>query len=57
MAANLSSFLSQVPDPRRKKGSRHPLPSLLAMVIIGHLSGYYGYRQLAKTSRCSRTAS
>jgi hypothetical protein len=48
MAANLLSFLSKVPDPRRKKGSRHPLPSLLAMVVIGNLSGYYGYRELAR---------
>ena len=48
MAANLLSFLSKVPDPRRKAGSRHPLPSLLAMIIIGNLSGYYGYRELAR---------
>lgn len=48
MAANLLSFLSKVPDPRCKKGSRHPLPSLLAMVVIGNLSGYYGYRELAR---------
>ena len=48
MAANLLSFLSKVPDPRRKKGSRHPLPSLLAMIVIGNLSGYYGYRELAR---------
>ncbi len=48
MAANLLSFLSKVPDPRCKKGSRHPLPSLLAMIVIGNLSGYYGYRELAR---------
>ncbi len=42
MAANLLSFLSKVPDPRRKAGSRHRLPSLLAMIILGNLSGYYG---------------
>jgi hypothetical protein len=48
MSANLLSFLSKVPDPRRKKGSRHPLPSLLAMIVIGNLSGYYGYRELAR---------
>ncbi len=48
MAANLLSFLSKLPDPRHKKGNRHPLPSLLAMVLIGNLSGYYGYRELAR---------
>ena len=51
MAANLLSFLSKVPDPRHKKGSRHPLPSLLAMIVIGNLSGYYGYRELARFMR------
>lgn len=51
MATNLLSFLSKVPDPRHKKGSRHPLPSLLAMIVIGNLSGYYGYRELARFMR------
>jgi hypothetical protein len=48
MSTNLLSFLSTVPDPRRKAGTRHPLPSLLAMVVLGNLSGYYGYRELAR---------
>jgi hypothetical protein len=48
MSTNLLSFLSKVPDPRRKAGKRHPLPSLLAMVVLGNLSGYYGYRELGR---------
>jgi hypothetical protein len=48
MSTNLLSFLSTVPDPGRKAGKRHPLPSLLAMVVLGNLSGYYGYRELAR---------
>ena len=48
MSTNLLSFLSKVPDPRGKNGKRHPLPSLLAMVVLGNLSGYYGYRELAR---------
>jgi hypothetical protein len=48
MGANLLAFLSQVPDPRRAASKRHPLPALLAMVVMGHLSGYYGYRELAR---------
>jgi hypothetical protein len=48
MSTNLLSFLSKVPDPRREAGKRHPLPSLLAMVVLGNLSGYYGYRELAR---------
>lgn len=48
MSTNLMSFLSKVPDPRRRAGSRHPLPSLLAMIVLGNLSGYYGYRELAR---------
>jgi hypothetical protein len=48
MATDLLSFLSKVPDPRRKAGSRHPLPSLLAMIVLGNLSGYYAYRELAR---------
>lgn len=48
MSTNLLSFLSKVPDPRHKAGKRHPLPSLLAMVVLGNLSGYYGYRELGR---------
>jgi hypothetical protein len=48
MNTNLLAFLEQIPDPRRKAGTRHPLSALLAMVIMGNLSGLYGYRELAR---------
>ncbi len=48
MGTNLLSYLENIPDPRRRAGSRHPLPAVLAMVIMGNLSGRYGYRELAR---------
>ncbi len=48
MGTNLLSYLENIPDPRRRAGSRHHLPAVLAMVIMGNLSGRYGYRELAR---------
>ena len=48
MQTNLLTYLSQIPDPRRAASRRHPLAPLLAMVVLGHLSGCYAYRELAR---------
>jgi hypothetical protein len=48
MSQHLLAFLTRVPDPRRAASKRHPLPALLAMVVMGNLSGLYSYRELAR---------
>jgi hypothetical protein len=42
-AGSLLSFLSQVPDPRGAKGTRHPLTAMLAAVVCAMLQGCRGY--------------
>jgi predicted transposase YbfD/YdcC len=39
----LYSYLQKVPDPRHRRGCRHPLPALLALVCLAWLSGIHGY--------------
>jgi hypothetical protein len=36
---NLLTRLAQVPDPRGRKGRRHPLSAMLAAVVSSLLSG------------------
>jgi len=45
-AGNLLARLAQVPDPRGRKGLRHPLSAMLAAVVSGLLSGVGGYDEL-----------
>ena len=40
--------LKTTPDPRGKRGERHPLWLLLFVSLLGSLCGYWGYRPLAK---------
>ena len=42
-AGSLLAFLSQVPDPRGAKGTRHPLTAMLAAVVCAMLQGCRGY--------------
>ena len=41
-------MLAEVPDPRKKKGCRHPLPAMLALTVVGLLCGQRSYTQIAK---------
>jgi DDE_Tnp_1-associated/Transposase DDE domain len=43
---SLLTSLSQVPDPRGRKGLRHPLPAMLTAVVCGLLCGVRGYESL-----------
>jgi hypothetical protein len=45
---NLLTRLAQVPDPRGRKGRRHPLSAMLAAVVSGLLSGVAGYDELVE---------
>lgn len=46
-AGSLLAFLSQVPDPRGRKGRRHPLSAMLAVIACSILSGLRGYSAFA----------
>lgn len=45
---NLLAYLSQVPDPRGRKGLRHPLAAMLTAIICGVLCGARGYESLVE---------
>jgi hypothetical protein len=51
---NLIEHLSQIEDPRRSEGQRHPLVPFLLMLIMGIMSGRYGYREQAKFMKSHR---
>ena len=44
----LLASLSQVPDPRGRKGRRHELSAMLTAVICGLLCGVRGYEALVE---------
>lgn len=44
----LIEALQTIPDPRRKAGRLYPLWLFLLLVILGTMSGYRGYRGLAR---------
>ena len=45
---HLLSFLAAVPDPRSRRGRRHPLPALLAAVCLALLCGARSYAAIAQ---------
>ena len=47
----LLDILAEVPDPRHKKGKRYPLVSILALIIIGLMTGHRGYTSVATWAR------
>ena len=50
-SCHLLDMLAEVPDPRNKKGCRHPLPAMLALTVVGLLCGQRSYTQIAKWAR------
>ncbi|MDJ0691324.1 MAG: ISAs1 family transposase [Xenococcaceae cyanobacterium MO_188.B32] len=48
MDKSLIDYLKQIPDPRARSGCRHPLWLVLLIIIMGMMSGYWGYRQLGR---------
>ena len=44
---HLLDILAEVPDPRHKKGKRHALNSILALIVIGLMSNHKGYTSIA----------
>ena len=45
---DLRTILSQVPDPRGRKGRRHQLSAMLTAVVCGVLCGVRGYQPLVE---------
>ena len=50
-SCHLLDRLAEVPDPRNKKGKRHPLNSILALIVIGLLTNHKGYTSIATWAR------
>ena len=44
---HLLDRLAEIVDPRNEKGKRHPLNSILGLIIIGFLTGHKGYTPTA----------
>jgi len=51
---NLIEHLNQIKDPRRKQGQRFPLTTILLIIIIGIISGRYGYREINAFSEANK---
>ena len=50
-SCHLFDILAEVPDPRNKKGCRHPFVSMLALTVVGLLCGQRSYTAIAKWVR------
>jgi len=48
---SLETFFSQIPDPRKKGGLRHPLVPVLMMCTFSIMSGYSSNNKIAKFMR------
>jgi hypothetical protein len=53
-AGSLLTYLEQVPEPRGRKGRRHPLVAMLATVCCAVLSGFPGYVGIAQWIHAQR---
>ena len=47
----LLDVLAQVPDPRKRRGIRHPLSAILAMTVLAMLTGAKGLTAIAQFGR------
>ena len=45
---SLVDYLKEIPDHRDTHGRRHPLWLILLIMILGIMSGYWGYRGLGR---------
>lgn len=48
MSKSLIDYLKEVPDPRAARGSRDDLWQILLIIIMGIMSGQYGYQELGR---------
>src|SRR5438093_10950990 len=47
----LIEVLAEIPDPRQRRGKRHPLGAILALVCVATLCGYRSYSAMAQWAR------
>lgn len=50
-SCHVLDILAEVPDPRHKKGKRHPLVSILALIVTALMTGHKGYTSVARWAR------
>jgi predicted transposase YbfD/YdcC len=48
---SLLTVLAQIPDPRKKRGVRHPLSAILALAVVAMLTGCKSYAAIAQFGR------
>lgn len=48
---SLLEELARVPDPRSRRGTRHPLPAILGLTVLAMLSGCKSYTAIAQFGR------
>lgn len=51
---NLIEHLNEIKDPRRKQGQRFPLTTVLLIIIMGIISGRFGYREITVFSKANK---
>lgn len=47
LVGSLFELLAQIPDPRGRKGRRHPMVAMLTAIVCAILTGARGYRAIA----------
>ena len=50
-SCHLMDMLAEVIDLRNKKGLRHPLESILGLLVVGFMCGHKGYTSIATWAR------
>lgn len=48
---SLLEVLANIPDPRRRRGIRHPLPAILGLAALAMLTGCKSYQAIAQFGR------
>jgi hypothetical protein len=48
---SLLEELAQIPDPRNRRGTRHPLPAILGLTVLAMLTGCKSYTAIAQFGR------
>jgi hypothetical protein len=49
--ASLGEVFASLPDPRDRRGRRHPLPALLSLTVVALLAGMRGLQAVAQFAR------
>src|SRR4030081_1920614 len=48
---SLLEVLAQIPDPRSRRGRRHPMPAILSLAVLAMLTGCKSYEAIAQFGR------